>query len=98
MASYKSGNDKPLSSAGRLEALPGIRVGDRTRTGDNQIHGLDMIINKSESNKTLRQGDALLAAPLAVDPDLARVIEAWPAIPVPIKAAVLTIVGACKKA
>jgi hypothetical protein len=37
-----------------------------------------------------------LSAPVPADPDLQAIIEAWPALPAPIRAAMLAMVKAAK--
>jgi len=76
------------------------RVGDRTRTGDNQIHSLasgrrkDIQDNTSSEEGTGRERALTKEAGPAVEIDvvLARVIEAWPKLSEPIRAAILALV------
>jgi hypothetical protein len=79
-------------------------VGDRTRTGDIQIHSLPESGPNSVPDKRSEHGGAPLTGPLtgtaanacdsvrATDPELARVVEAWPHLPAHIQAAVLALV------
>jgi len=76
------------------------RVGDRTRTGDNQIHSLESTAHKGQSDNDLQSevqtacGSACRSASEStkVDPDLSRVISAWPTLSKAIKAAILALV------
>jgi hypothetical protein len=79
-------------------------VGDRTRTGDNQIHSLEntaeSAILKFNSDNDL-QPEAQEVNPLACCPacrtiaecpDLAHLVERWPTLPEPIRAAVRALI------
>jgi hypothetical protein len=49
------------------------------------------------SGDAVLQLSALLAHHLQPDPDLARLVDAWPALPAHIRAAVLALVQTCGK-
>jgi hypothetical protein len=88
-------------------------VGDRTRTGDNQIHSLKNTRRKGKSSKPLAEspseplaqtlarqsqeyaanGPSTSPAAKPLDPDLARLVEAWPALPEAIRWAMLALVA-----
>jgi hypothetical protein len=79
-------------------------VGDRTRTGDIQIHSQRGARPNSLQDNTSGDGSAPLTAPLtgtgenlceslrATDPDLARVVSAWADLPEVIHRAVLALI------
>jgi hypothetical protein len=81
------------------------RVEGRTRTGDNQIHSLENTRRKNMASKNVTESPpaplaqqspedpsaSLPAAP--IDPDLARIVMAWPDLPEPIRRAMLAMVA-----
>jgi hypothetical protein len=71
-----------------------LRVGDRTRTGDNQIHSEAAADAKPFPANGLGQADPALTPHLHTDPGLARVIAAWEHLAPAIRAAVLALVNA----
>ena len=77
-----------------LPRLSESRAGDRIRTGDVQLGNAAVAAAKDKQDNDLRQADGTLTARLQenADPDLARVVAAWPALPEHIKAAVLALV------
>jgi hypothetical protein len=76
-----------------------FRVGDRTRTGNNQIHSADNPPQNVRSANDLQRQAPAFTRPLhtdaetAPDSDLARVIAAWPNTPAHIRAAILALIG-----
>jgi hypothetical protein len=74
------------------------RAGDRIRTGDVQLgNAASANSTHNQDNELQRQAPALavrLRTVAETDTDLARLIEAWPALPPHIRAAVLALVGA----
>jgi hypothetical protein len=72
-------------------------VGDRTRTGDNQIHSLTLTGHKPVAPQGTCGEDAppvarQLHTEAETDPDLAQLIDAWSGLPPHIKAAILALV------
>jgi hypothetical protein len=82
-----------------------IRAGDRIRTGDVQLGNAAVTGSIPLQARSYRSSSTLLSAqlsaapqqPVSNDPGLARVIDAWPALPDPIKAAVLALVSSGPK-
>ncbi len=79
--------------------FPGVLegVGDRTRTGDNQIHSLETPEHNPLADTTcaaepLAPGRAIYQT-ARPDPDLARILDAWPDLSAPIRAAMLALVA-----
>jgi hypothetical protein len=80
------------------------RVSDGTRTRDSQIHNLEPISHNSNCSNTYGEPQSPLALPLAqesskppaTDPDLARLLDAWPDLPPHIRAAVLALIGTAR--
>ncbi len=78
-------------------------MGEGTRTPDIQIHSLTADRRKDLQDTTSGGGGGPVAhqlpgvAPEApADPDLARVVAAWPDLPPAIRAAVLALVNAAR--
>jgi hypothetical protein len=78
-------------------------VGDRIRTGDVQLGNAAVAGSIPLSHNTYGAPAGSLAPQLAPvvetrpsDPDLARVLEAWPTLPAHIKAAVLALIGSAR--
>ena len=73
------------------------RAGDRIRTGDVQLGNVAGADPTDKQDKDLGRQTPVLTRPLhaeaATDPDLARVIDAWPDLRPHIRAAVLALVG-----
>jgi hypothetical protein len=72
------------------------RAGDGARTHDSHVGNADVPGHNPCNGNTY--GDAvgevaLRVAQLPTDPDLARVVEAWPHLPEAIRRAVLALVG-----
>jgi hypothetical protein len=98
----------PVSTSSHQPASLRMRVGDRTRTGDNQIHSPELPAEKAEENRGLPAAPPTLAPGLAPaaqnraagtcpeaapsDPDLARVAAAWPHLLPAIRKAILGLV------
>ena len=75
------------------------RVGDGIQTRDFQSHSLNAPERKPLPDNTSGTPDPSLApvlAPDPEDPDLVRVVTAWPALPPHLRAAVLALVDAAK--
>ena len=75
-----------------------LRVGEGTRTPDIQIHSLNTTernpLPAITSDDSARAGDRALTKAPETDPDLARVMYAWPDLPSPIRKAVLSLIDA----
>jgi hypothetical protein len=80
--------------------LPVRRVEDGARTPDFQIHSLTTTAHNQPPDKDLSPDAPSACRPACrtapEDPDLARLIGAWPALPDPIRRAVLTLVDAAR--
>jgi len=82
------------------------RVGDRTRTGDIQIHSLTIAGLNCNSSNTSDNPPGKVAPQLApksadlpkTDPELQRVMAAWPELPDAIKRAILALVETAGRA
>ncbi len=74
------------------------RAGDGARTHDSHVGNAVVAGAEALPANDLRQGPAALTRPLPnaadADPDLARVVAAWPGLPEAIRRAVLALVGA----
>src|SRR6516225_7207494 len=76
------------------------RVGDRTRTGDNQIHSLEptqpnSLSGNSSEDAQKRLDRALTKETVAsseINPDLALIIDAWPQLPEAIRRAIMALI------
>jgi len=76
------------------------RVGDRTRTGDNQIHSLNSTQPNSLSVNTSEDAPKRLDRALTkqtvesskINPDLALIIEAWPQLHEAIRRAIMALI------
>jgi hypothetical protein len=82
----------------------GLRVGDRTRTGDNQIHSLELgqrnPLHAATSAESPGRLDRALTTETGlakdIDQDLSRIITAWPEVPEVIRKAILALVESGK--
>jgi hypothetical protein len=79
-----------------LLRLLDVRAGDRIRTGDVQLGNAAAAEPLGKQDKNLRREVSALArclhAPAEIDPDLARVLDAWPVLAEPIRIAILVLV------
>ena len=67
-----------------------------TRTRDLSFTKAPLDIHKADSDKDLESwsdGQSVPESVLATDPDLIRIAEAWPDLPEPIRAAILTLIA-----
>ena len=73
----------------------------RSRTYNKPVNSRKVAGRKSMQDKTSSDGapelSALLAHHLQADPDLARLVDSWPALPTHIRAAILALVQAASK-
>jgi hypothetical protein len=75
-----------------------VRAGDGPRAHDSHVGNLETSAEKALPGNELRRGEGSAYTPLTDLPaDLARVVEAWSALPEHIKAAVLALIGAVGK-
>jgi hypothetical protein len=77
----------PLSTILRQEASRCIRVDDRTRTGDSQIHNLEQPLPITPTPLGLQHIDASACRP-ACCPDLDLLVSHWSELSDPIKAGI----------
>jgi hypothetical protein len=75
---------------------PEARAGDGARTHDSHVGNADMPVRNLDTEQAVASIDTLrLHGPYTpADPDLARVLRAWPELPDHIKAAVLALLSA----
>jgi hypothetical protein len=75
-------------------------VGDGARTRDFQIHSLTLPEPNPLQDNTSGASPSSVARQLPteaeIDPDLARIIDAWPTLPAQLRAAVMALVGTAR--
>ena len=85
----------PLTRVWVVSAADPFSSPSRTRTYNKPVNSRKDVGRKSMEDSTSGHDKPQLSAPLAqppADPDLSRVIEAWPILPAHIRAAVLALV------
>jgi hypothetical protein len=73
-----------------------ISEGDGTRTRNHRIDSPATPDRTTLQDNDLRRQALALTLRLHADPDLTRIIDAWPDLPAHIKAAVLALVGTAR--